>query len=562
VRSDMWAIALHGGAGDIDKGLPDARKKEYKAALESALKDGIECISSGASAVDAVEKVVKALEDIPLFNAGRGSVFTHDGTIELEASIMDGSNLRCGAVTGVTTIKNPIQLARKVMEKEKFPETLFLQGEAAERFADEVLVPRVPPQYFFTQKRYDDLTRILQQEQGVGPSVSAPTLAAASKGEERLSEQEMADPTEVVTEKDMELVMAKLRGLVQREERGTHTAPMEETVDKGTLVAADSSDKSTATLPRPDLFIDKATGAASPIRTAHKMAGADVAALHGVDKATLTSQPPAHSGVEKAIDSVVTTADRSAGNDAAMCLGVDKASGTSLPPPGHDPLVASAPQCVDAGTSTAHTLAGGDWAAVGVDKAAGTAIVTADKVSGGDSSMAVGVDKGLGTSVSVEDKRIGGDSGIPAAVDKASGWDDSPMGTVGCVALDLNGNLAAATSTGGRTNKMSGRVGDTPIIGAGNYAKNSTCAVSGTGKGEEFIRHCIAYSVSAIMEFGKASLEEAARRAVFEILGRGEGGVIAVDRAGNVAMPFNSLAMLRAAANSHGWRCVAIWDDE
>jgi beta-aspartyl-peptidase (threonine type) len=129
--------------------------------------------------------------------------------------------------------------------------------------------------------------------------------------------------------------------------------------------------------------------------------------------------------------------------------------------------------------------------------------------------------------------------------------DRNAYGTVGCVARDALGNLAAATSTGGLTGKRYGRVGDTPVIGAGNYA-DDTVAVSGTGTGEQFIRHVVGHAIAARMKHGGQSLEEASRALVFDVLEPGDGGVIAVDRHGNVAMPFNSSGMYRGTADSTG----------
>jgi beta-aspartyl-peptidase (threonine type) len=127
------------------------------------------------------------------------------------------------------------------------------------------------------------------------------------------------------------------------------------------------------------------------------------------------------------------------------------------------------------------------------------------------------------------------------------------------VALDQAGNLAAATSTGGRTNKRFGRVGDVPIVGAGTYANNQTCAVSGTGKGEEFIRHAVAGSISKLMEYRGSSLEEAAREMIHGVLKLNDGGVIAVGADGSIAMEFNTEAMFRGAADSEGRFEVSIW---
>jgi beta-aspartyl-peptidase (threonine type) len=136
-------------------------------------------------------------------------------------------------------------------------------------------------------------------------------------------------------------------------------------------------------------------------------------------------------------------------------------------------------------------------------------------------------------------------------------------GTVGAVALDKAGNLAAATSTGGRTNKKTGRVGDTPIIGAGTYANNSTCAVSATGHGEYFIRYAVAHDISALMEYRQMTLTDAAREVIFDKLlpVGGTGGVIAVDRDGNFTMPFNTSGMFRGVVTAGGKKEVAIFKD-
>jgi L-asparaginase / beta-aspartyl-peptidase len=136
---------------------------------------------------------------------------------------------------------------------------------------------------------------------------------------------------------------------------------------------------------------------------------------------------------------------------------------------------------------------------------------------------------------------------------------DGKFGTVGCVALDKMGNLAAGTSTGGLTNKKIGRVGDSPIIGAGTYADNNTCAVSCTGKGEEFIRQVAAYQVSAVMEYTGSTLKEAVDRVIIEKLQAGTGGAIAVSHSGEVAMSFNTNGMFRGAVDSTGWKEVKIW---
>ena len=132
--------------------------------------------------------------------------------------------------------------------------------------------------------------------------------------------------------------------------------------------------------------------------------------------------------------------------------------------------------------------------------------------------------------------------------------------TVGAVALDRQGNLAAGTSTGGLTNKLYGRGGDPPIIGAGTYARNETCAVSATGKGEEFIRHGVAHAISFLMEHGELSLQEAAERVVHQVLRAGDGGIIGVARDGSIVMAFNTTGMYRGAADSRGRFEVRIWD--
>lgn len=311
-----WALAIHGGAGVIPKDMEEARKREYFDALEAALALGRDALESGESALDTVEKVVRFLEDDPKFNAGKGAVYTHEGTHELDAAIMDGRDLNCGSVAAVTTIKNPITLARGVLERSPH---VFLIGEGAEVFATELGVERVTQDYFHTERRRQQLDRILQE-----PSESE------------------------------------------------------------------------------------------------------------------------------------------------------------------------------------------------------------DKTTRGPASEASG--------------------------------DDRERSTVGAVALDRNGDLAAATSTGGLTNKRFGRVGDVPVIGAGTYANNQTCAVSGTGKGEQFIRHTVAHSVSAAMEHGGLSLEEAARQVIHERLDPGDGGVIAVGHDGSIALVFNSPGMFRGAADARGRFEVGIWE--
>jgi len=306
------AIAIHGGAGTLIKGKMTAEKEAaYRAALDHALNAGYVVLEQGGSSMDAVEEAVRKLEDSPLFNAGRGSVFTAKGTHEMDASIMDGSNLKAGAVTTITGIKNPISLARDVMNH---TEHVFLAGDGAMEFAKSLDYEIKDPSYFHDQLRYNQWQNL----------------------------------------KD---------------------------TDKFQLD-------------------------------------------HSIKK-------------------------------------------------------------------------------------------------------------------------------------------DSKFGTVGAVALDQNGNIAAATSTGGMTNKRYGRVGDSPMIGAGTYANNKTCAVSCTGSGEYFIRGVIAYDVSALMEFKGLSLADAASEVIHQRILEigGDGGLIAVDTDGNITMPFNTEGMYRAMRSSGGELEISIYKD-
>lgn len=317
-RARPIAIAIHGGAGVIHRAQMTAeREAGYRAGLEAALDAGYGVLERGGTSLDAVTESVRILEDDPQFNAGRGSVLTHDGAVELDASIMDGKGPRAGAVAGIRHVMNPIELARLVMDRS--PHVLLI-GAGAEEFALEQGVVLVPNSYFVTQHRERELKRALQRER--------------------------EDPN----------------------------AP-------------------SATL------------------------------LHG---------------------------------------------------------------------------------------------------------------SGSGTT-----------------------------GTVGAVALDRAGNLAAATSTGGMTNKRYGRVGDSPIIGAGTYANNESCAVSATGSGEFFIRSVVSHDIHALVHYKHLTIEAAAHEVVHKKLKRlgGDGGVIAVDRVGRIAMEFSSEGMFRGARDSSGRREVAIYDD-
>jgi beta-aspartyl-peptidase (threonine type) len=294
----MHAIAIHGGAGTLSSAqLTPESDRIYRAGLERAVRAGFEVLDRGGSSLDAVTVAVQALEDDPLFNAGRGAVLSANGVHELDASIMDGRDLSAGAVTGVRNVRNPIVLARRVMERSSH---VMLAGEGAEEFALEQGLDPVPNSYFTTERRQRELELLLEGK-------------------------------------------------------------------------------------------------------------------------------------------------KAAGREALM-------------------------------------------------------------------------------------------------------------GTVGAVALDAHGNVSAATSTGGMTGKKWGRIGDSPIIGAGTYAANDCCAVSATGHGEFFIRAAVAHEVAALMRYKGLDAVQAANEVVMQQLVRmgGSGGVIAVGRDGRVAMPFNSEGMLRAAMDSRG----------
>ena len=309
-----WAVALHGGAGTISKDLPDSVRQQYYDGLEQAVRTGQIVLREGGSALDAVEQVVRNLENNPLFNAGKGSVFTADGTHELDAAIMDGSTMQAGALTGLTTVKNPVTLARKVMEESRH---IFFSGQGAELYADQTDVERVENDHFFTQNRYEQWQRAQEE-----------------------------------------------------------------------------------------------------------------------------------------------------------------------------------------------------------------------------SSM---------------------------NIDRAHPYYESPnasyFGTVGAVAIDSNGNLAAATSTGGMTNKQFGRVGDVPIIGSGTFA-NHIAAVSATGWGEKIMEQVSGNTIANLVEFGGYTLEGAVNFLLEERLQPDEAGFIAVDRDGNIVMNMNTPGMFRGSINSRGEKEVKIWIEE
>ncbi|MEE4145413.1 MAG: isoaspartyl peptidase/L-asparaginase [Halieaceae bacterium] len=328
-RQPDYVLVIHGGAGAItpDKLSPEL-ETGVRADLLAALTAGENVLQAGGAALDAVAAAIVVLENSPLFNAGRGAVFTAEGKNELDSSIMDGRTLDAGAVSGVKNIKNPILLARAVMEQSPH---VMMQGHGAEAFAATAGIETADDVYFFTQHRWEQFENARARKLG-------PTLD--------------------------------------------------------------------------------------------------------------------HDG--------------------------------------------NTPGGESEGAST-------NGAVIGDDK----------------------------------------------------------FGTVGAVALDKHGNLAAGTSTGGMTFKMHGRVGDSPIIGAGTYANNASCAVSATGHGEFFIRATVARNICALMEYGKLSLQQAAERIVMGELVEmgGEGGVIAVDRAGNIATPFNTAGMYRGMVSSLQGARVSVYKD-
>ncbi|GIL41196.1 isoaspartyl peptidase/L-asparaginase [Rhodospirillales bacterium TMPK1] len=326
-----WAVVLHGGAGVIERAkLDPALEEAYRKGLTAALNAATTKLAAGAPALDAIEAAIQVLEDDPLFNAGRGAVFTAAGKNELDAAIMDGSNLKAGAVAGITRIKHPISLARAVMEKSPH---VMLIGEGAEQFGKEAGLEQVDPSWFFTERRWQGLAETLKK-QGV-PMPERPA--------------------------------------------GAPPAPQKQ----GALPVDD-------------------------IATSHK------------------------------------------------------------------------------------------------------------------------------------------------------------FGTVGVVALDTRGNIAAGTSTGGVSGKKWGRVGDVPIIGAGTYANNESCAVSATGAGEYFIRLGVAREICNLVKFKSMTLQAAADEVVQKqvpALG-GDGGVVAITRDGQLAWSFNTSGMYRAKQVADGTAQIGIFKDE
>jgi beta-aspartyl-peptidase (threonine type) len=323
IREVDFALVIHGGAGTIRReNMTDEQDAQYRAKLKEALDAGYQVLESGGEALDAVIASVKVMEDSPLFNAGKGAVFTNEGKNEMDAAIMDGRDLNAGAVAGLTTVKNPITAAKAVMENSPH---VFMTGKGAEQFASEQELELVSPDYFYTDIRFQQLERIRQTEK-------------SELDHSSIRELELQDPY----------------------------------------------------------------------------------------------------------------------------------------------------------------------------------------------------------------------------------FNDRKFGTVGAVALDKNGNLAAATSTGGMTNKRYGRVGDVPIIGAGTYADNATCAVSATGHGEFFIRSVVAHEIASQMRYAGKTLQEASEQVVMEQLVKmgGSGGIISIDQKGNISMPFNSEGMYRGYRVAGKEAQVFIYRDE
>lgn len=303
------AIVIHGGAGTIlKKNMTPEMEAEYQAKLKEAAEAGYAVLQRGGTSLEAVETAIHILENSPLFNAGKGSVFTHEGKNEMDAAIMEGKNLNAGAIAGVTTVKNPISLAIKVMNHSPH---VMLSGKGAEQFAKEQGLEIVDPSYFYTESRMKALERAKEREK----------------------------------------------------------------------------------------------------------------------------------------------------------------------------------------------------------------------------------DEGFWQNT------------------------DYKFGTVGCVAVDKFGDIVAGTSTGGMTNKRWNRIGDAPIIGAGTYANNLSCGVSGTGWGEYFIRATVAHDIAALVEYKGLSVQEAAHEVIYNKMAKlgGDGGVIVLDKEGNIAMEFNTAGMYRASVDKNGKLSVAIY---
>lgn len=322
-----FAIVIHGGAGSSPGQFSAEKNAARRESLKAALAKGVEVLKKGGSSLDAVESVIRTMENDPIFNAGKGAVFNAQGKFELDASIMNGFDRSCGAVAGVTTVKNPISLARMVMTNTKH---VMLSAKGADKFAIEMNVERVDNSYFQTEA---SKARWERQQKRKGSKISLPNAK---------------------------------------------------------LISSDN-----------------------PVQA----------------KALKANSQPSY------------------------------------------------------------------------------------------------------------------------------------LGTVGCVALDSKGNIAAGTSTGGLSNKKFGRVGDSPVIGAGTYADNQSCGVSCTGIGEEFIRNAVAYDVSARMRYKKIGVQQATKEVIHQVLKKDQGGLIALDRNGKISIEYNTKGMSSAAADSSG-KFEINWGDE
>lgn len=319
-KINEFAIVIHGGAGTIlKKNMTPEKEKAYQEKLKEAIRAGYHILKNGGKSIDAVEQTIHVLENSPLFNAGKGAVFTHEETNELDASIMTGNDLNAGSVAGVADVKNPISLARSIMENS---EHVMLSGRGASNFAKQQGLELVSPNYFYTDHRFKSLQRVKEK---------------------------------LKTELD-------------------------------------------------------------------------------------------HNGKSAFYDPIIK---------------------------------------------------------------------------------------------------------------------NSKFGTVGCVALDKEGNITAGTSTGGMTNKRWNRIGDAPIIGSGTYANNNTCGISSTGWGEYFIRAQVAHDISALMDYKGLSLQEAAKVVIQNKLTKlgGTGGIIGVDKNGNMVFEFNTSGMYRASMDDKGELIVKIYRD-
>jgi L-asparaginase / beta-aspartyl-peptidase len=426
--SGKYVLVIHGGAGTIlKKQMTPEKEKAYQAALDKALETGYAILEKGGTALDAVEAAVRSMEDDPLFNSGKGAVFTAEGKNELDAAIMNGKTLAAGSVAGVTTIRNPISAARAVMEKSPH---VMLAGKGAETFAKEQGLQIVDPSYFFTEERWKGLQRAKAQD--------------SIKRNEEIAEMLKKIGNRVDTTGVIFPIMIDGRKINSKKEL--------------------------------DAFLSDTTKKKSP----------------GVKPSNKNGKPQ------------------------------------SMNQPGNDKTVE------------------------------GLNAIISEMMKDTSSRMYKELQRGGLMPDSIR-KKYETSSSLKQPENR-----DDKYGTVGAVALDRQGNLAAATSTGGMTNKKWNRIGDAPIIGAGTYANNATVAISGTGWGEYFIRLVMAKSISDMMEFGKWSLADAANEMIMKRLPAlgGDGGLIAVDKDGNVALPFCTEGMYRGFKKSDGTKEIKIYKED